>query len=83
MSMIQKNKSMVGGVLAAAVIGLAAHAQAQVQVDPALPDYTPVAGVSGNMKSVGSDSMNNMMTLWAEGFLRFYPNVQIEIEGKG
>ena len=58
-------------------------AQAQVEVDPNLPDYRPVPGISGNLKSVGSDSMNNMMTLWAEGFLRQYPNVQIEIEGKG
>ncbi|MGQ9505832.1 MAG: PstS family phosphate ABC transporter substrate-binding protein [Thermogutta sp.] len=58
-------------------------AVAQVQVDPQLPDYKPVQGISGNLKSVGSDTMNNLMTLWAEGFRRFYPNVQIEIEGKG
>jgi phosphate transport system substrate-binding protein len=71
------------GMLAAIGFGSATLASAQVQVDSALPEYTPVAGVSGNLKSVGSDSMNNMMTLWAEGFLRHYPNVQIEIEGKG
>jgi phosphate transport system substrate-binding protein len=65
-------------VLAAAT----AHAQS-VTVDPKLPDYRPVKGVSGSIKSVGSDTMNNMMTLWAEGFLRMYPNVQVEIEGKG
>src|SRR5260370_24691308 len=35
------------------------------------------------MKSIGSDTMNNLMTLWAEGFRKFYPNVQIEVEGKG
>lgn len=69
--------------LAAAAALLAGTAAAQVAVDPALPAYTPVQGVSGNLKSVGSDSMNNEMTLWAEGFLGFYPNVQIEIEGKG
>ena len=56
---------------------------AQVQVDPKLPDYQPVQGVSGSIKSVGSDTMNNLMTLWGEGFLKMYPNVQIEIEGKG
>jgi phosphate transport system substrate-binding protein len=56
---------------------------AQLQVAPKLPSYTPVQGVSGNLKSVGSDSMNNLMTLWAEGFQAMYPNVQIEIEGKG
>lgn len=58
-------------------------AAAQVQVDPNLPEYKPVEGISGNLKSIGSDTMNNEMTLWAEGFLAMYPNVQIEIEGKG
>jgi phosphate transport system substrate-binding protein len=58
-------------------------AQGAVTVDPALPDYAPVKGVSGSLKSVGSDSMNNEMTLWAEGFQRHYPSVKIEVEGKG
>jgi phosphate transport system substrate-binding protein len=52
-------------------------------VDEALPNYKPVAGVSGNLKSVGSDTLNNLMTLWGEGFKKHYPNVNIEIEGKG
>lgn len=77
-----KTSNIVAAGLTAAVL-CAAGARAQVQVDEKLPDYKPVAGVSGNVKSVGSDSMNNMMTLWAEGFLKHYPNVQIEIEGKG
>lgn len=84
---MMKNKQWksiyAAALLAAVVSGMTGVAHAQVQVDPNLPDYTPAPGVSGNVKSVGSDSMNNMMTLWAEGFLRFYPNVQIEIEGKG
>jgi phosphate transport system substrate-binding protein len=54
-----------------------------VTVDRNLPTYKPVPGVSGNIKSVGSDTMNNLMALWAEGFRKFYPNVQVEIEGKG
>ena len=67
----------------AAVATVAAGVTAQVQVDPALPKYTPVAGVSGTIKSVGSDTMNNLMALWGEGFKEHYPNVKIEIEGKG
>ena len=60
------------------------HALGQgVQIDNSLKDYTPVAGVAGTIKSVGSDTMNNMMTLWSEGFLKYYPNVRVEIEGKG
>ncbi len=58
-------------------------ALAGVSVDPDLGAYTPVKGVSGNLKSIGSDTMNNEMALWAEGFNGFYPNVQVEIEGKG
>ena len=54
-----------------------------VEVDPALPSYKAASGVSGNLKSIGSDTMNNEMALWAEGFKSFYPNVQIEVQGAG
>jgi phosphate transport system substrate-binding protein len=53
------------------------------QVDPKLPNYQAVSGISGNINSVGSDTLNNLMTLWAEGFKAKYPNVKIQIEGKG
>ncbi len=78
-------KKIVKKVLAtcAALLVLPAASLASDLVDPALKPYKPVSGVSGNLKSVGSDTMNNEMTLWAEGFLKHYPNVQIEIEGKG
>lgn len=52
-------------------------------VDPAFTKYGATSGISGTVKSVGSDTMNNLMTLWAEGFKRSYPNVRAEIEGKG
>ena len=54
-----------------------------LQVDPALPAYSAVSGVSGSVSSVGSDTLNNVMTLWAETFNKLYPNVKIQIEGKG
>jgi phosphate transport system substrate-binding protein len=75
-------RSVIATAMAAAA-AIAAAATSQVKVDPALPAYAPVQGVSGNIKSVGSDSMNNEMALWAEGFNAFYPNVAVEIEGKG
>src|SRR5688572_11941532 len=53
------------------------------QVDPKLESYSPVSGISGNISSIGSDTLNNLMTLWAEGFKAKYPNVKIQIEGKG
>jgi phosphate transport system substrate-binding protein len=74
----------MGAVALAAsfLLGTTALGHAQ-SVDPALPSYKAVSGVSGNLKSIGSDTLNNLMTLWAEGFRSFYPNVQIEIEGAG
>jgi phosphate transport system substrate-binding protein len=54
-----------------------------VKVDAGLTAYKPVQGVSGNIKSIGSDTMNNLITLWGEGFRAHYPNVNIEMEGKG
>lgn len=71
-------------VVALAIVGGAAGSVCgQLKVDPKLPKYKPAAGVSGTIKSVGSDTMNNLMTLWAEGFKKFYPSVKVEIEGKG
>jgi phosphate transport system substrate-binding protein len=58
-------------------------AAAQAAVDPALPAYQKTSGVSGNFSSVGSDTLNNLMTLWAEEFKRNYPNVNIQIQGAG
>lgn len=54
-----------------------------ISLDAGLPSYKATSGISGNLSSVGSDSMNNLMTLWAEQFNKFYPNVKIQIEGKG
>jgi phosphate transport system substrate-binding protein len=54
-----------------------------VTVDSKIPNYAKAEGVSGNLNSIGSDTLNNLMTLWAEEFRKVYPNVNIQIEGKG
>jgi phosphate transport system substrate-binding protein len=76
-------KTLAAAAAFTSICSVALLASAQVKVDEKLPDYKPIQGVSGSIKSVGSDTMNNLMTLWSEGFLKFYPNVRIEIEGKG
>ena len=78
-------KQMVAAVaVAAAVLGSGiVTARGQVQLDPGLQRYKTVSGVSGNLSSVGSDTLNNLMTHWAETFSRFYPNAKVQIEGKG
>lgn len=62
---------------------ITAVADEPVKVDPSIPMYSKTSGVSGNINSVGSDTMNNLMTLWCEGFTKDYPNVKCQIEGKG
>jgi len=71
--------SLVGVVMLAAAT---AGAQA-VQVDPAVKEYQRGPAVSGNLNSVGSDTMNNLMTYWGEAFAKAYPTVRIQVEGKG
>lgn len=68
--------------MSAAFVGLAFTAHA-VEFDSRYQPYESVGGISGTLKSVGSDSLNNLMTLWAEDFRKIYPSVSIEIEGKG
>lgn len=58
-------------------------AAAVVSVDPNLPGYSKQGVVKGNIKAIGSDTMNNMMALWSEGFRAIYPGVRVEVEGKG
>ena len=74
-----QRSTRLAAVTASLIVGAAALGQDNVKVDPKLPEYTATRGVSGNIKSVGSDTMNNLMTLWAEGFRKLYPNVQVEI----
>jgi phosphate transport system substrate-binding protein len=56
---------------------------ARTTVDEALPDYEKVSGISGNLSSIGSDTLANLMTLWAEEFKRTYPTVNIQIQAPG
>ena len=66
----------VAGLTIVAAQGFAAGPP---KLDPALPAYKAVSGISGNVNSIGSDTLNNLMTLWAESYSKFYPNVKIQI----
>ena len=75
--------SLLKFATAALASTLVAGSAVALDVDAAIPAYTKVNGVDGSLKSIGSDTLNNLMTLWAEGYSKQYPNVKIEIEGKG
>ena len=60
-----------------------ATASAVANVDPSIPAYNKTTGVSGNLSSVGSDTLANLMTLWAEDYKKLYPSVNIQIQAAG
>lgn len=80
MNMVRISLAFLAFIL---LFGLSESIAQTVEVDSAIPAYSKVSGVSGNINSVGSDTMNNLMTLWCEGFNKYYPNVRCQIEGKG
>ena len=77
-----KTKSLVAalGFTAALLSGTAGAVQ---KVDESVPAYQKASGISGNLSSVGSDTLANLMTMWAEEFNREYPNVNIQIQAAG
>ncbi len=77
------SKSVKSLVIAAGILVSGALVAETVKVDSALSAYKRASGVSGNVNSIGSDTLNNLMTYWAEGFKKQYPNVNLQIEGKG
>lgn len=76
-----KFKRLMAAAVVAAVGATAGSVAAAV--DPTIPEYTRVSGVSGNLSSIGSDTLANLMTLWAEAYKREYPNVNIQIQAAG
>ena len=78
--------SAVKATFTSAIFGLglfAASPANAVSVDEGVPEYKAISGISGNLSSVGSDTLANLMTLWAESFKRSYPNVNIQIQAAG
>ena len=61
---------------------MAASAMA-LDLDPQLPAYKPVNGLSGKITSVGSDTLSTLMKQWTEGFKALYPDVKLDVESKG
>ena len=81
---MKQNKLTTAFATAAICVGLLSTGVASaVAVDKGVPEYKSVSGISGNLSSVGSDTLANLMTLWAESFKRSYPNVNIQIQAAG
>ena len=78
-----KINAILRGAALVAAMGSATLAHAKNEVDAGLPTYTKASGVSGNLSSVGSDTLANLMTMWAEEYKRQYPNVNIQIQAAG
>ncbi len=77
------SKKRITALVATVALISGGSALAATKLDPKLPAYQATSGVSGNLSSVGSDTLANLMTLWAEEFKRVYPNVNIQIQAAG
>ncbi len=80
---MKMNKMIAAISIVAASAVTVTTANAAAQLDANLPTYQKASGVSGNLSSVGSDTLANLMTLWAEEYKRAYPNVNIQIQAAG
>jgi phosphate transport system substrate-binding protein len=69
--------------LFSALLPAAVVAAADVQIDAKIAAYQKTSGIAGNLSAIGSDTLNNVMTMWAESFRKEYPSVQVQVEGKG
>ncbi|WP_390904858.1 PstS family phosphate ABC transporter substrate-binding protein [Vibrio rarus] len=52
-------------------------------VSAPLSDYKTSPGISGNLSSVGSDSLAGIVTTWAEEFSALYPSVNVQVQASG
>ncbi|AVJ16484.1 PstS family phosphate ABC transporter substrate-binding protein [Serratia rhizosphaerae] len=43
----------------------------------------PSGMLSGNLSSVGSDTLANLMSLWAQDFSQHYPNINLQMQAAG
>ncbi|CNH07524.1 PstS family phosphate ABC transporter substrate-binding protein [Yersinia kristensenii] len=68
-----------------ALLGLSYGVLAQsVAVSPATELQSPKPHtLSGNLSSVGSDTLANLMSLWADDFNHHYPGVNLQIQAAG
>lgn len=78
-----KSKLLQGTAISLLGLSVASTSMAASQLDSKLPDYKKASGVSGNLSSVGSDTLANLMTLWTEQFSKSYPNVNIQVQAAG
>jgi len=83
MKMSFKTKTLIAAMGFATSAMFSVTVNAVQVVDAGVPTYQKVNGISGNLSSVGSDTLANLMTLWAEEFNREYPNVNIQIQAAG
>ncbi len=78
---MKKQRLSITGFLLTVLLSFSATADDKL--DSNLADYAKASGVSGAVISVGSDTLANLMTLWAEEFKKLYPNVNVQIQAAG
>jgi phosphate transport system substrate-binding protein len=78
-----KNTSLALALMLMPFAPLPSQAGTKLKIDPSIPAYQTATGISGNLSTIGSDTLANLMTLWGEAFNNFYPNVNIQVQAAG
>ena len=65
------------------VVSLLLFVGAKCFAAPEVPEYERQPGVAGNVTSVGSDTLANLMTFWSQEFRELYPQVKFQIQASG
>ncbi len=79
----ESKKTITAPVIDLVPVDVVDASQVVLESNNTLDDYTVVADISGNLSSIGSDTLANLMTLWAESFSKIYPSINIQIQAAG
>src|SRR5258708_27764455 len=58
------------------------HETNHAKAPAGLTAYQPVKGLTGELRSVGADTMEAITKGWIAGFTKIYPDVKISMEAK-
>ncbi|RMH12145.1 MAG: phosphate ABC transporter substrate-binding protein PstS family protein [Planctomycetota bacterium] len=75
-------KSVIGGIVGV-ITCLGLLAAGPVEIDRKFQPYKPEQRVAGDLRTVGSDTLSNLVLLWAQQFSSAHPGVKIQVEAKG
>ena len=83
MTTVQQTRAVTVLVLLLLAITTPLRADDAIKLDPNLKAYSKVTGVSGNLNSIGSDTLNNLMSCGRKASASNIPTSKFKSRAKG